>query len=402
MSAELLPMMSPDYIDYPEKYWQKLRESDPLYWSKEFNFWVVTRYEDVENFLKRPEDFSSSSGPGGGLRGSDDKTAEDVVGFLPMIQNDPPEHTRLRSIFAKSFTSRRIARLETQVREIADQLISELQANSSKGVGVDLYKDFASPLPVAVIAKLLGIPLEYYERLQFWNDALGIGAGGSYTETQRINATTDMNETLSEIINTKRSNPEDDLISSLVRLADDEGDQLKSNELLGFCKLLWIAGNETTTNLITNASVVLQDQPELIDKLQNNKELIPQFVEEALRYVGPVNGLFRRVTRNLEYKGKKFKENDNVWIMFASANRDEKHFESPDNFIIERHPNDHLALGKGVHFCMGAALARLEAQIAFEYLVDVLPRFQLKPEEGVRIPVPVLRGWLKLPMIRKN
>ena len=267
---------------------------------------------------------------------------------------------------------------------------------------MDLYKDFASPLPVAVIAKLLGIPLDYYDRLKFWNEALGIGAGESYTEKQRFNATTEMNDTLYEIIEEKRFNPADDLISSLVELADEDGGQLKPNELLGFSKLLWIAGNETTTNLITNAAVVLQEQPEIIEKLQNDKTLVPKFVEEALRYVGPVNGLFRRVTRDLEYKGKKFKKNDNVWIMFASANRDERHFESPESFILERSPNDHLSLGKGVHFCMGAALARLEAQIAFECLVDVLPSFQLKPEEGLHIPVPVLRGWLKLPMIRKK
>jgi len=400
VATQLFPMLDPNYIDNPEPYWQQLREEAPLYWSEEFNFWVVTRYEDVDNFAKRPEDFSSSSGPGGGLR-MDDASAEDVVGFLPMIQNDPPEHTRLRSIFARSFTSRRITQLESEISGIADQLISDLQNKSSEGRELDLYKDFASPLPVAVIAKLLGIPLEYYERLKFWNEALGVGVGGSYTEKQRFNATTEMNDTLSEIIEEKRLNPAGDLISSLVKLADEDGEQLKPNELLGFCKLLWIAGNETTTNLITNAAVVLQEQPEILEKLKNNKALIPQFVEEALRYVGPVNGLFRRVTRDIEYKGKKFRENDNVWIMFASANRDERHFESPESFIIERSPNDHLSLGKGVHFCMGAALARLEAQIAFEHLVDVLPGFELKPEEGLRIPVPVLRGWIKLPMIRK-
>lgn len=401
MATELFPMLDPDYIDNPEPYWQQLREKAPLYWSEEFNFWVVTRYEDVDNFAKRPEDFSSSSGPGGGLR-ADNTSAEDVVGFLPMIQNDPPEHTRLRSIFSKSFTSRRIAQLESEIRELAAQLMADLQSKSSAGKAVDLYKDFASPLPVAVIAKLLGIPLDYYDRLKFWNEALGIGAGESYTEKQRFNATTEMNDTLYEIIEEKRFNPADDLISSLVELADEDGGQLKPNELLGFSKLLWIAGNETTTNLITNAAVVLQEQPEIIEKLQNDKTLVPKFVEEALRYVGPVNGLFRRVTRDLEYKGKKFKKNDNVWIMFASANRDERHFESPESFILERSPNDHLSLGKGVHFCMGAALARLEAQIAFECLVDVLPSFQLKPEEGLHIPVPVLRGWLKLPMIRKK
>ena len=120
-------MLDPDYIDNPEPYWQQLREKAPLYWSEEFNFWVVTRYEDVDNFAKRPEDFSSSSGPGGGLR-ADNTSAEDVVGFLPMIQNDPPEHTRLRSIFSKSFTSRRIAQLESEIRELAAQLMADLQS----------------------------------------------------------------------------------------------------------------------------------------------------------------------------------------------------------------------------------------------------------------------------------
>lgn len=400
--TSLFPMLDPDYVNNPAPYWKTLRDEAPLFWSKEFNFWVVTRYEDVENIAKRPEDFSSSSGPGGGLRTEDDQSAQDVVGFLPMIQNDPPEHTRLRSIFAKSFTPRRMAHLEPEIREMSAKLIGDLKDRASRGEEVDLFKDYASPLPVAVIAKLLGIPMDYFEKLKFWNEALGINTGDSYTEKQKLSATTEMAETLLEIIEEKRSNPEDDLISSLVKLADEDGEKLKPNELLGFCKLLWIAGNETTTNLITNSSIVLAEQPDVLEKIRGDKELIPQFVEEALRLEGPVNGLFRRVTRDLEYKGAQFKENDNVWIMFGAANRDERHFDSPESFIVERAPNDHLSLGKGVHFCMGAALARLEAQIAFEDLVDVLPDFRLKVEEGLRIPIPVLKGWIKLPMELKK
>ncbi len=394
MATNLFPMLDPNYIQNPAPYWQQLRENAPLYWSKEFNFWVVTKYEDVESFVKRPDDFSSSSGPGGGLRGEDGSTAEDSVGFLPMIQNDPPEHTRLKSLLAKSFTSRRISDLEPRIRLVAEELVGKLDDKCDRGESLDLYKDFASPLPVTVIAELLGVPIEYYERLKFWNEALGIGSGDGYTEKQRINATKDMTNALNEIIEQKRADPQDDLISSLAQTADEDGEKLRPSELVGFCKLLWIAGNETTTNLISNASLVLQEQPLILEKLRSDKTLIPNFVEEALRYEGPVNGLFRRVTRDMEYKGVELKENDMCWLMFASANRDEEHFSNPEEFIVERSPNDHLALGKGVHFCMGAALARLEAKVAFEYLVDVLPNFELKPKEGLRIPVPVLRGWV--------
>lgn len=400
MAENLFPMLDPDYIDNPAPYWQMLREKAPLYWSEDFNFWVITKYEDVEALVKRPEDFSSSSGPGGGLRAEAGSTADESVGFLPMIQNDPPEHTRLRSLLSRGFTSRRIAELEPDIERIAEKLLGEINEKCARSEALDLYSDFASPLPVTVIAQLLGVPIEYYERLKFWNEALGIGSGDGYTEKQRISATMDMTDALNEIIECKRSNPQDDLISSLVQTADEDGEKLKPAELVGFCKLLWIAGNETTTNLISNASLVLQEQPAILKKLRSDKSLIPQFVEEALRYEGPVNGLFRRVTRDIQYKGHKLKENDNVWLMFASANRDRDHFEKPEEFIIERSPNDHLALGKGVHFCMGAALARLEAKVAFEHLVDVLPNFTIKPKQGLRIPIPVLRGWLKLPMER--
>ena len=384
------PLMDPAYIDDPTPYWKLLRDNEPLYWSDDYNFWVITKYEDVEAIVKDHVTFSSASGPAGGLRNDTDDGQEQGVGFLPMIQNDPPEHGRLRSLLSKSFTSRRIADLEPSIRKLAKGLVDELNAKSAAGEPMDFYKDFASPLPVAVIAELLGIPEEYYERLAFWNEAMGVGTGGRYTETQRSGATAELSGALQEIIELKRAEPSDDMISSLVQIADEDGVKLKANELLGFCKLLWIAGNETTTNLVSNAALLLQRRPDILQELIEDK---------SLRHQSPVNGLFRRVTKDYNYKGKLFKKDDNVWLLFASANRDEEAFTDPDDFVIRRDPNDHMALGKGIHFCMGHALARLEAEIAFEYLVDFLPKFKLLPDDGLRIPVPVLRGWLKLPMV---
>lgn len=392
------PLMEPAYIADPTPYWKILRENDPIYWSEKYNFWVVTKYEDVEAFVKDYKTFSSASGPAGGLHQKEEDDANGV-GFLPMIQNDPPEHGRLRSLLSRSFTSRRISDLAPSVHSLAKDLVSDLNAKAAAGEPLDFYHDFASPLPVAVIAKLLGIPKDYYEKLAFWNEAMGIGTGGRYSETQRSSATSELTQALREIIELKRIKPEEDMISSLVQIADDDGVKLKPNELLGFCKLLWIAGNETTTNLLSNSALLLQEKPDLVRELIDDKSLIPAFIEEALRHQSPVNGLFRRVTRDYEYKGKLLKENDNVWLLFASANRDKEVFSNPDEFDLRRDPNDHLALGKGIHFCMGHALARLEAEVAFEYLVEFLPKYKLLPEEGLRIPVPVLRGWLKLPMV---
>lgn len=387
-----LPLFTPGFIAAPFSYWADYRRTAPVFWSAEHGVWVVSCCEDVEYMLADTATFSSASSISGIRSG-----ATEVAGFLPMIQNDPPEHTRLRSLLARSFTSSRIAGLEGSMHDLARKLLADMMAKLERGEPADFYKDFASPLPVSVIAQLLGIPPEFHARMQFWNQALGV-TGELEDAGTRATMNSEMNDTLALLIEQKRASPSDDLISSLVSIADDGGTRLRPDELLGFCRLLWIAGNETTTNLICNAAIFLQAHPEIADRLRADRELIVPFVEEALRLEGPVNGLFRVVTRDTDYKGNRLKAGDNVWLLYGSANRDESRYDGAADFRIERQPNQHLAFGKGIHFCLGAPLARLEARVAFEHLVGVLPGFRIHADKGTRLPVPVLRGWLSLPV----
>ena len=391
-----LPMLDTAFISSPFDHWAFYRAHAPLFFSAENGFWVASRYEDVEALLRNTSVFSSASGPGGDNTYENNRSSQGTTGFLPLLQNDPPEHTRLRSLMSRSFTSRRIAALEKPMHAMAENLLDGLLAKLERDGQADLYADYASPLPVNVIATLLGIPEAFCERLAFWNQALGMG---SNSDTQGSLAN-EMDEALAAVIAEKRKTPGDDLISALVAIADEEGQRLHSGELLGFCRLLWIAGNETTTNLICNAALFLQSHPEVLKQLRDDKSLIEAFVEEALRLEGPVNGLFRRVARDYNYKGCELKVGDNVWLLFGSANRDESIFPDAAEFKLARKEAQHLALGKGIHFCMGAPLARMEARVAFEHLVDVMHRFKIDDEGGKRIPIAILRGWLSLPVLR--
>lgn len=351
--------------------------------------------------LKDPYTYSSAAGPGGGLgagEGGEQRNDNGGVGFLPLIQHDPPEHTRIRSLFAKAFTPKRIAEMEPAVVEIATNLMDELHQKIRNGEALDLVDDFASPLPVYVIAQMMGIPLEERHRLRMWSDSLAIGAGEGYSIQQQLGSRKEMTEGLSEIISAARHNPQANTLISAMLDASEEGENLRTEEILGLSKLLWLAGNETTTNLISNGVVFLLNHPDVLADLRNDRTLISDFVEEMLRYDGPVMGLFRIATRNVEFRGKNISKGDTLWLLFSSGNLDADTYEAPETFDLHRRNKDHLALGKGIHFCMGSALARLEAKVAFEWLVDLLPHMKLDFENGKRIPVPILSGWVKLPM----
>lgn len=394
-----IPLLDPSYVSDPRPFWQRLRDEAPVLRSEAFGFWVVSRYDDVLAVVRNHEDFSSAIGPAGGLsaEAQERNDAGAGVGFLPMIQNDPPDHGRLRSVLSRAFSPRRVAAMEPRIGELARDLAAGVRRRHAEGRDVDLYRDFASPLPVIVIAELLGVPESDRERLSFWAGATGVGSGGKYSMDVRAKVVEEIDACLEGLIAERRRSPSEDLVSALVQISHDDGQKVRDDELLGFCKLLWIAGNETTTNLITNTAVLLDRRPEL-RRACGSPSLLPGFVEEALRCETPVSGLFRRATRDVELGGQKIGEGDPVWILFGSANRDPRHFDDPERFDPGRKPNDHLALGFGIHFCLGAALARLEARVAFEALAPLLDEFALEPESGERIPTPILRGWLKLPM----
>jgi len=400
MSNEF-PFLSAEYAAQPQPFWKKLRETDPVYYAQEYGFWVISRHEDILEMLKDPHTYSSAAGPGGGLvAGEDGERGNDNggMGFLPMIQHDPPEHSRIRSLFAKAFTPKRIAEMEPAVVEIANNLMDELHQKIRNGEALDLVDDFASPMPVYVIAQMMGIPLEERHRLRMWSDSLAIGAGEGYSIKQQLGSRKQMTESLSEIIAAARENPQEHTLIGAMLQASEEGESLRTDEILGLSKLLWLAGNETTTNLISNGTVFLLSHADVLEDLRKDKTLIPEFVEEMLRYDGPVMGLFRTATRDVDFRGKVIKKGDTLWLLFSSGNLDSHAYDRPETFDLHRRNKDHLALGKGIHFCMGSALARLEARVAFEVLVDLIPHMTLDFENGKRIPVPILSGWVKLPM----
>jgi hypothetical protein len=383
-----LPFDEPEYLADPYASWDRLREEAPVYWSEPQRFWALTRYDDVVAVLHDPERFSSAAGPSG-LR---------LSPFLPMISHDPPDHDRLRRIASRAFTPARVAEREPRLREIARTLVEALRARARSGAPLDFVEHFASPFPVRVIADILGIPESLHERLRLWNAATSVTGAMSARANDSPRVMEEMHATLAELVEERRAARRDDLVSALLQASESDEAPLRPEELVGLCLLLWIAGNETTTNLISNVAVLLQEEPRLQAELRGGPEALKAFVEEALRFAPPVNGLFREVALDTELCGKQLRKGDRVLMLFAAANRDPRHFPEPARFDPRRKPNDQVGFGHGIHFCLGSHLARLEARIACEWLAELLPAARLDPLRGARIPTGILRGWLRLPM----
>jgi cytochrome P450 len=387
---DLLPFNDPKYIAEPYAHWRRLRDEAPVYWSEKQRFWAITRYDDVIAVLHDPGRFSSRGGPVG---------RSDQAGLprQPLIQDDPPHHDRLRRILSKAFTPRTTAEREGRIREIARGLLEETRKRLAGGEEIDLVHAFTSPFPVNVIAGILGIPPELHDRLRLWNATTSATGAAEVREAHAPKIMREMYATLSELIEARRAKRRDDLFSALIDASENDESPLEPDELVGLCQLLWTAGNETTTNLLSNAALVLQERPDLLELARTRPEAIPAMVEELLRLQSPVNCLARTATEDLELRGQEIRQDDVLMVMYASANRDPRHFERPDEFDPGRRPNDHVAFSHGIHFCLGSHLARLEARVGVQALGELLPSVRLRPERGVRIPTGILRGWLRLP-----
>jgi cytochrome P450 len=291
-----------------------------------------------------------------------------------MIFQDPPRHTKLRALVSRAFTPRSIAALEPRIAAISREL---LDAAVARGTGeIELIADYAAPLPMMVIAEMLGIPSSDRARFKRWSDAIlglsetisGGPAAGAKAGAQYMQTTAEMEEYLIDILRAFRSAPKDNLLNRLA-LAEVEGERLTHREILGFFQLLLLAGSETTINLIANAVLCLLDHPDQLTKLRGHMELLPSAIEEVLRYRSPLQTVFRGARRDVEMHGQVIPKGKLVLPIIGSANRDAAVFENADHFDITRDPNPHLAFGHGVHFCLGAALARLEAKIAITDLL---------------------------------
>ncbi len=360
----------------PYPHYKPLYAGAPRHLDLGFPLALVARYADVRQVLLDPQLFSS-------VQPKDSAFANqtDAFGDTPtVLQSDPPTHTRLRRLVSRDFTPRRIRELEPRIRQIAAELLNKAARNRS----FDLMADLANPLPVMVIAEMLGVPAEKYETFKHWSDKVVEADNtlpGMPIPEEIKNAFNELRAYFAEQIARRRKSPGPDLVSALVA-AHDEAEALSNEELLQFVVLLLLAGNETTTNLIGNGTLALGRYPDQLAKLRANPGLLPNAIEEMLRYDGPVQSTFRIATRDCEVDGAEIKSGTGVFVMLAAANRDPAAFPEPDRFDITRSPNDHVAFGEGIHFCIGAGLARLEASIAFGAMLERFARLRLAAPEG--------------------
>jgi cytochrome P450 len=336
----------------------------------------------------------------GALRDHETFSSENLMAgrFGPpivLIQDDPPRHTRFRRLVNKVFTLKRVEALEPWITSIAHELLDEIGDGTA-----DIVESYTVPLPVKVIARLLGIPGEDYATFKRWSDAfLSTVSAERDDRLQNIQA---MVAYFGQMAAARRSQGAEDLITALVQ-ADIEGESLQDWEILGFCILLLIAGNETTTNLLGNMLNLLVERPELWQQLREDRSLVEPVIEETLRYEGPVQRLFRTVTRDVEVSGVKIAQGERITIFYGAANRDPSAFPEPDEFRLDRDLRNHVAFGMGIHYCLGAPLARAEARISLNAFLDRFPLLKRGEAPAVRQTAsPIVFGFSQLPLVLRT
>jgi cytochrome P450 len=421
--ADLFEPFEAGGLEDPYTLYRRLRDEAPVHYAPRSRVWCVSRYDDVVAVLKDTGGFSSRAMFSVLMNGGSEdapplslrslfmiaqfawRTRLNPLGFAKarnLIASDPPVHDGLRSIVNRGFTPRRIAGWEPRVRALVGELLAPLRA----GAPVDLVHDFAIPLPVTIIAEMLGVEGERMRDFKRWSDLVIAGATGPLRRTmpdpphpEVWRAMTALTGYLARVLKQRRHAPADDLASALVAEQDGEAG-LSSLEAAGFVTLLLVAGNETTTNLIGNAVQALFDHPRLLALVAADPGLVPGLVEETLRWNAPIQMVFRKTTREVEVAGTRIPAGAVVAPILASANRDERRFPDPDRFDPGRDTRGHLGFGFGAHFCLGASLARLETLAALEALVPELPNLARREARPPFTPSFLVRGPTRLELVR--
>jgi pimeloyl-[acyl-carrier protein] synthase len=376
-----------DYVQFchgrladPYPLFQRLIAEDPVHWSELLDAWVITRYGYVRSGLR---DLRLSSARIPLLMNCLPRAMQEQVSNLNdhlskwVSQVNPPDHTRLRRLVDIAFTPKMLEAMRPRIEGITSALIDKVENRGQ----MDVINDFAYPLPATVISEMLGVRAEDQYRFREWADDIMYFVGGSFLTLHKIavkasRSLNELTEYLLSIIQDRKSRPREDLISALV-IAEVQGEKLNAAEVVAMCTQLLTAGHQTTMQLISNGTLALLNHPDELEKLENDPSLIMSTIEEILRFEGPTQRQTRLVGEDLEIGGKQIKKGSTVFLMLGAANRDPAEFPEPDRFDICRKPNPHVAFSAGIHYCLGAPLARLEGAIAINTLFRRLPQMRL-------------------------
>ena len=382
-------------LEDPFPLFHRLRQDDPVHWSSELDCWVLTRYADVAGTLRHDPRLSVERiAPLIRTLPESMRTEMEPLRqhlFAWMQHQDPPDHTRLRTLVSKAFTPRTVEGMRARNQALVDELIDAVQAQGR----MDFSLEFALLLPLITITELLGLPPDDRDDFHRWTlditrfmEGIGPDFPGVARRAQQI--VLEVHEYLGALFEQRRRQPEDDLISGLLA-AEEEGDRLTELELYGMCIFLLVAGHHTTKSLLTEGLLALLENPDQLQRLKDDPSLGKSALEELLRYVSPIKFLSRYALRDFELDGRSVRKGQKLWAIVAAANRDPDQFQEPDRLDITRKPNRHVAFGYGIHTCLGAPLVRMQGQIAFETLLRRLPDLRLagtpRRRSGINRPI---------------
>jgi cytochrome P450 len=386
-STQTFEWTSPEFLADPYIHYKRLRETEPVHYNEARGGYVLTRYNDMFPVLHDDEHWSvAQRGP--------QQTGDDVA--RTMLGSDPPHHTRLRTLVNKAFTPRTVRQLTKRIQEIVDGLLDRVADRGE----MEAIVDFAYPLPITVIAEMLGVPADDRDFFRDQSQKIAVALGPIEDMQVALRAMEGRNQLIeyfNELVPKRKESPRDDLISAMLA-AEEAGDFFSHGELLAMLLLLLVAGHETTVNLIGNGLLALLRHPDQLERLRTEEGIERQAVEELLRYDSPVQMTGRQAKVDMEIGGKTIKAGTGVSTIVASANRDPEVFDDPDALDLTRDPCKHLSFSAGIHHCLGAQLARLEGQIALSTVVRRFPNIKLATNELRYRPAPILRGLEALPV----
>lgn len=379
--------------DDPYRLYRELRDDHRVYRNRTLGFWALSRFDDVWSATRDYETFSND--PANLAEGEPSPLLPAGSLEFGLFYLDPPVHNRLRSLVSLAFTPRRVGDLEAAVRRTCRRLLHQL----ASGADVDFVSAFSAPLPMAVIGDLLGVPPDQREQFRsLWRTVVERPASASAADLERDvrSAMEEIFEILRRLVGTRRLKPGNDLISGLIA-ADLDGDRLDEEQIVSICYQLNVAGNDTTSHLLSHAALLLLSHPDLLRSISGDTGIIPEVVEEILRFESPSPFGPRIATHDVVVGEDVIPAGSLVALLYGAANRDEREFTDPDHLDVGRRAPRHLAFGHGTHFCLGAHLARLEARVALEELAPVLPKLRVagRPE---RLQSPFIRGIVRLPV----